>query len=106
MRLLKLDQVLTEVMGLHGFMVIFVVLPDIVHGGRSGQNFGDRNLMGQNLSIIVFMDTSSTEASRKKTDGLPLLGLSLGTFGLGLFIASKQNQKKRLRTREEMIGLM
>jgi len=42
------------------------------------------------------METSSSYPERKKTDALPLLGLSLATFGLGLYGASRQIQKKQL----------
>jgi hypothetical protein len=39
---------------------------------------------------------SSPSDVESKLRGLPLLGLSLGTFGVGLFIASRQNRKIRL----------
>ena len=40
--------------------------------------------------------SSTKKEGEQRFQGIFLLGLSLGTFGIGLFIASRQNRKARL----------
>jgi hypothetical protein len=46
--------------------------------------------------VCMSTPTSTATGSESKPNGLPLLGLSAGAFGLGLFIASRQIRKARL----------
>jgi hypothetical protein len=37
-----------------------------------------------------------TREKERRPSGLPLVGLSIGTFGLGVYIAARQQKKARL----------
>ena len=43
--------------------------------------------------MTIFVMTREKE---RRPSGLPLVGLSIGTFGLGVYIAARQQKKARL----------